>query len=129
MGVTCGAQEALTAREAQSLNGLSRTTVIASTAPLDCEFTRHGSITLHAAYVQAQDHGSEDPVVWWLLWDDNGYRTLRAAPACHQALGDEMCLLIQDHPGACTGMQTVLKKARDCREDEIITLLMESRRP
>ena len=96
----CPAEAALTNDEACDLNILPGADFKADTKPLGCDFAMHASGGRHAVCVQVQ-YTAGTLILWWLLWDDDGYRELRIAPGCRRNVVDESCLLIWDHPGEC----------------------------
>ncbi|MER6526638.1 hypothetical protein [Streptomyces sp. NPDC001508] len=96
----CPAAAALTNAEARDMNILPGADFEADTEPLGCEFAVHDAEWRHAACAQVQFIAGK-LILWWLLWDDAGYRELRIAPGCNRSVVDESCLLIWDHPGEC----------------------------
>lgn len=95
----CPAEAALTNDEARDLNILPGADFKADTEPLGCDFATHDA-GRHAVCAQVQ-YIAGKLILWWLSWDDDGYRELRIAPGCHRTVVDESCLLIWDHPSEC----------------------------
>jgi hypothetical protein len=83
------------------MNALPHAVFDVSIRPHPCEFTVHGPEVRHAFNTQVQDDEKGGLVLWWLLWDDSGNRELKIAPGCHRIVGEERCLLIDEHPGDC----------------------------
>ncbi|MEV8544392.1 hypothetical protein [Streptomyces sp. NPDC051572] len=90
----------MTNDEARDLNNLPGADFTADTEPRGCDFAVHDAGGRHAHCAQVQ-YIAGKPILWWLSWDDDGYRELRIAPGCHRSVVNESCLLIWDHPGQC----------------------------
>jgi hypothetical protein len=73
----------------------------AGTEPLGCDFAMHEPEAPHTVCAQMQYTAAADLVLWWLLWDEDGYRELRIAPGCRKIVVDETSLLIEGHPQDC----------------------------
>ncbi|WP_328434597.1 hypothetical protein [Streptomyces sp. NBC_00425] len=82
------------------MNSLPGADFEADAEPLGCDFAMHDAGGRHAVCAQMQ-YIAGKVILWWLLWDDDGYRELRIAPGCRRSVVAESCLLIWDHPGEC----------------------------
>lgn len=99
-GKDCGATAVLTEAEVQRFSEMPDGEHAVDANQGECEFSEHGPEVLHASLMQTQYDGTTE-TPWWLRWSDDGHREIKVEPFCRRPGGDDLCLLVVDHPGEC----------------------------